>query len=676
MCKTSPFYYIFNVKYFIMLSRDEYLKLLNVRRKEGGLYKISEKEFKEKFPELYNSILECGFPEEFSFKQKLYHYLHNDDNAEIGFCECGKRCTFLGINLGYSRHCCVSCSMCSAETQEKARHTSMKHYGVDNPSKSDKIREKVKQTNMERYGVDSVFKMDSVKEKKKQTMLERYGVENPLQVEEIKEKVKQTNLERYGAENVSQSKEIQEKRKLTFLERFGVENSFMSEKIRNKSLQTIKERYGVEHPLQSDEIKEKIKKTNLERYGVEYTLQSVTVKNKGKETVKKKYGVENVSQSEEIQEKKKKTNLKRFGVEYASQSEEIKERIKQTNLKNNGVEYPMQSETIKKKRDETCIKKYGVSCPTMLPSVKEKAKKTNLEKYGVEWCCIRKEALNHVKNSKVNQRFGELLAKNNIGFEIEHTITKCSYDFKIGDTLVEVNPSITHNTVLNVFGGKPLDKNYHVEKSNLAREHGFSCIHVWDWDNVDAIIGILRPKERIGARNCEIKTVGKEETDSFLNDNHLQGKCNGVLKSYGLYYNGMLVELMVFGKPRYNRNYEWELLRLCSHKDYLVVGGANKLLERFKKENRPESVISYCDLSKFSGDVYDKLGFSLLRCSNPTKHWWDGKRHITDNLLRQRGFDQLFGADYGKGTSNEELMLEHGFLPVYDCGQATYVWCL
>jgi hypothetical protein len=46
-------------------------------------------------------------------------------------------------------------------------------------------------------------------------------------------------------------------------------------------------------------------------------------------------------------------------------------------------------------------------------------------------------------------------------------------------------------------------------------------------------------------------------------------------------------------------------------------------------------------------------------------------------LLRQRGFDQLLGKEYGcygKGTDNEQLMLQHGFLPVVDCGQASYIW--
>lgn len=51
--------------------------------------------------------------------------------------------------------------------------------------------------------------------------------------------------------------------------------------------------------------------------------------------------------------------------------------------------------------------------------------------------------------------------------------------------------------------------------------------------------------------------------------------------------------------------------------------------------------------------------------------------HITDRLLFKRGFDNLFGDVFGRfeaGTSNEELMLQHGFVEIYDAGQATYAW--
>ena len=40
----------------------------------------------------------------------------------------------------------------------------------------------------------------------------------------------------------------------------------------------------------------------------------------------------------------------------------------------------------------------------------------------------------------------------------------------------------------------------------------------------------------------------------------------------------------------------------------------------------------------------------------------------------QRGYDQLFKTNYGKGSSNEELMKLHGFVEIYDCGQSTYIY--
>lgn len=54
------------------------------------------------------------------------------------------------------------------------------------------------------------------------------------------------------------------------------------------------------------------------------------------------------------------------------------------------------------------------------------------------------------------------------------------------------------------------------------------------------------------------------------------------------------------------------------------------------------------------------------------KIWSKGNIRITDNLLRQRGYDQLFKTTYGKGTNNEQLMLNNGWLPIYDCGQSVY----
>ena len=243
--------------------------------------------------------------------------------------------------------------------------------------------------------------------------------------------------------------------------------------------------------------------------------------------------------------------------------------------------------------------------------------------------------------------------------------------------LVELDPTITHNSTFGYKSREPLSKTHHREKTEAAAKQGMHCIHIFDWDDQEKIVSFFKKKISIYARKCKIKEIeDTEEYQAFINENHFQGYCKGNKIIVGLYYNDELVEIMSFGKPRYNKKYEYELLRLCTSMKYKVIGGASRIFEYFKNKYSPKSIISYCDMSKFSGDVYLELGFTLYRKNQPSKHWYNitTGQHITDNLLRQRGFDQLFDADYGKGTSNEELMISNGFLEVYDCGQATYIW--
>ena len=53
---------------------------------------------------------------------------------------------------------------------------------------------------------------------------------------------------------------------------------------------------------------------------------------------------------------------------------------------------------------------------------------------------------------------------------------------------------------------------------------------------------------------------------------------------------------------------------------------------------------------------------------------FNGPKHITNNLLRLQGFDRLFNTNFGKNTSNIDLILEAGYLPIYDCGQKIFIF--
>ena len=328
------------------------------------------------------------------------------------------------------------------------------------------------------------------------------------------------------------------------------------------------------------------------------------------------------------------------------------------------------------KMEDTMEARYGVRYARYLPEIEEKVKQTCMDKYGVPYYIQTEQAnqFNRGRISKINKLFGSVLLENSIEFEFEKYVDSKFFDIFIPNQsiVIEINPSYSHSCIGNHWNQDGLALDYHLSKSKLSEENGYRCIHVWDWDDWNAIISLVKPKEAVYARKCTVDKVDKQTADKFTAEHHISGKCNGQKENYGLYYKGELIQVMTFGKPRYNKKYDWELLRLCSKSNVKVLGGASRLFAAYLVEHEDESVISYCDLSKFNGSVYETIGMELSHVTSPAKIWSKGNKKVTDNLLRQRGYDQLFGTCYGKGTSNEQLMLDNGWLPVYDCGQKVY----
>ena len=457
------------------------------------------------------------------------------------------------------------------------------------------------------------------------------------------------------------------------------DRSLKNKQSANKSKDTKLKRYG----SATYNNRKKASQTNLDKYGVSNPYRLDRAKNKAKEVINSKYGVDYFFENRTLFET---ISMDRYGTKHPMQNKNVKDKLDNTKYERYGDKNYNNQILF----EDTFLKRYGVRRPFYLEIFKNKSKHTKLERYGDENYHNVEQALQTTyarygkdyhkqqtsklgsRVSKINKKFAEYIGTTSIEFPIG----RYSYDVQKDNVLIEIDPILTHNCceqkIYGKFGG--LDKYYHYNKSNLANMAGYRCIHIFDWDDWEKIKYLLQDKETLYARNLVLKEVTTETTDEFLNEYHLQNTCRGQNIRYGLYKGDELIEVMTFGKPRYNKKYEWELLRLCTHKDYKVVGGAEKLFKHFVQIHNPTSIISYCDYSKFSGDVYERLGFNVKGKPEPSKHWVKGNVQITDNLLRQRGYDQLFNANYGKGTSNEELMLQHGWLPIYDCGQLTFIW--
>lgn len=335
---------------------------------------------------------------------------------------------------------------------------------------------------------------------------------------------------------------------------------------------------------------------------------------------------------------------------------------------------------VQKNINKTWQEKYGTTNLNLVPEIVEKREQTCLKKYGAKCYLISQQCQSEFRNnSKPNREFANLLKARGIVFEREFSIANNSFDFKIGNILLEINPYGTHNSTWGLFGKPGKNPKYHFEKSQLARENGYRCIHVWDWDDREKILMMLQERKPLYARKLNLQEISQTEANRFLKQFHMQGSSKGQTICLGLYRGDELIEVMTFGKPRFNKNYEWELIRLCTRPGWFVVGGAERLFKTFLIQNKPNSVVSYCDWSKFSGEVYTRIGFTLKSPGVPSRHWYNTKSgaHVTDNGLRMKGFDKLFGKEYGtygKGTSNEDLMRQYGFVEIWDAGQAVYVW--
>lgn len=473
--------------------------------------------------------------------------------------------------------------------------------------------------------------------KRKRTNLKKYGTEFPTQSTKIKEKCKETCIKKYGFDNVSKVPKFGEKRRKTCLDRYGDEVFLRSDTAKIRIKKTNLERYGVENVFQSDIIKEQIKETNLEKYGVEYPFQSKEIMDKAVSYWVEHFGVEHPLQSEEVQKKRRETCLQRYGVEYPSQSKEVREKVRKTCLEKYGVEYVSQSEEFKEKIRETNIERYGVYCSAKSEKVKEKARKTNLEKYGVPWTCMREEYTHGMMSSSdsgPNLKFAKLLDNNSISYEREYPLGDYLYDFKVGQYLVEIDPTYTHNSFMGPFGGTGLSKEYHYSKSKTAKENGFFCIHVFDWDSYKYIADKLgmyfhNPNFRWYDSSVNYRdyiTIGTN--NDFMTIHSLGGS-----------------------------DYTVESINTVHGVEYL-----KSYFDDFIKTHSVSSIKLVSDDCKYNTSWTGYLGFQLVENIPIRCNWFNHKSSdlkVSDGVPSNVEFDE---------------MIYSGYLPVYDCGQSVYVW--
>lgn len=167
--------------------------------------------------------------------------------------------------------------------------------------------------------------------------------------------------------------------------------------------------------------------------------------------------------------------------------------------------------------------------------------------------------------------------------------------------------------------------------------------------------------EKINARACDIVELKSYECRKFLDNNHSQGFL--VAKVYlGLKIDGRLVSVMSFGKPRFSKKHQWELIRFASSTN--VRGGASKLFKFFIKKFNPENVISYSNKSYGSGGVYPILGFKFTHDTPPTD--WYYSPNDPSNVIKMSSFKY--------STKSEFQDISEKYVNFSNKGNSVYVY--
>ena len=418
---------------------------------------------------------------------------------------------------------------------------------------------------------------------------------------------------------------------------------------------------------------------------------------KAKETRLKKYGNANYNN----REKSIQTCLKKYGVEHYLSSVESRSKIRETCLKKGNGKYYNNME----KNFETCLKKYG-SFSSQSHISKEVLQKLNDKNFletehihnqksltcialelGVSLFCVRRYLKLH--DIDVNYYFFSQYEKEICNFiKIYYdgllltNVRDVIFPKELDVYLPDLNLAIEfHGLYWHSFDYKETaeEKKYHYNKRAECKEHNIQLLQIFEDEWLDPnkkdiwkslILNKLNVcKTKIYARNCLIEEIDNNVYKDFCNENHLQGFSNAKIR-LGLFYQNELIFVMSFSKSRYDKKFEYELIRLCSKKYFTIIGGASKLLSYFIKKYS-NSLVSYCDLRYSNGEVYKKLGFTFSHISPPNYFYvYNNERKGRLEYQKHKLVNKLNIFD--ENLTESQNMFNNGFRRIWDAGNICY----
>lgn len=432
----------------------------------------------------------------------------------------------------------------------------------------------------------------------------------------------------------------------------------MIKKSNGKRKATWEEKYGG-HPMNTLEVQEAFKDTMKKKYGAVHALQNKALLKKVQDTKEQRYGDVNYNNIEKQHE----TKLQRYGTlyfneRYCSIRREMKDSWEDVEILDD-IQVVDLSQKVNV-RCRSCKREWYVTLDNNYkPSCKVCSEHYNKVSNG------HQELLNFLTNMLpgveilVNDR--KLLN----GYELDLYIPS----FNIA---IEFNGMYYHSELFK-------EKSYHLQKSRQCLWSGVQLLHIHEYDwlsNKELIFSMLRARfncitHRIYARKCEVKVISPKQKKVFLSNNHIAGDCRSSI-NIGLFYNGTLSAVTTFGKSRYDKSIQYELIRSCVLKDTAVVGGFSKMLSFFIKMYSPTSILSYADRDYSMGEVYIKNGFIFDKFTPPNYKYVKNNKAYSRELFQKHKLGNLLPT-FDPSLTEVQNMNNNGFYRLFNSGNYRFI---
>ena len=223
------------------------------------------------------------------------------------------------------------------------------------------------------------------------------------------------------------------------------------------------------------------------------------------------------------------------------------------------------------------------------------------------------------------------------------------------------------------------NKNYHQWKFLKCKELGIHLIQIWEFDwnqnedliknKIKNILGIY--DKTIFARKCIVQEISSKICNEFLTKTHIQGPDKSKIR-LGLFHNDELISVMTFSKPRFNKKYDYELIRFSTK--YHIPGAGGKLLTHFIRHYNPNNIITYADISYSNGNLYNKLGFKFCKITTPSYFYIKNNIKYNRITFQKHKLSKLL-SNFNINLTEEQNMINNGYLKIYDCGNYVFEYC-